>query len=160
MTDLHHACAKTPVETLRETARRMREEATAATRGPWVPYPTNIDHDGGWTVSRPYCDRGLPEGCDDDCGLKVFSTGAEGCEEDNITQADAYYIASMHPGVALAVAHWLDDTALTMRCDGCSASERSCSFAQEFQRKCCPDCGHGQAALAVARAYLGPEVAS
>lgn len=94
---------------LRRATEAIRQLASAVTRGPWVPYPTNLDHEGGWTVSRPYCDS--PGDCDPDCGLTVFATGREGCEEDTITKADAYYIAAMHPGVALAVADLLDTVA-------------------------------------------------
>ena len=85
----------TPAEELRQAAKLMREQAQAATPGPWSAF-------------------------------------AE-CHET----PDAKYIAGMHPGVALAVADWLETEARMVE-------RRSLSVE-----------GHTFHALKVARAFLG-----
>lgn len=86
-----------PVEELREAAKQLRELAGKATPGPWrlirdgqdlvMQSPIEGDDVAAWTY-------GVRRGHDEDW--------AE-CDT-----RDAEYIASMHPGVALALADWLD----------------------------------------------------
>lgn len=80
----------TTPDRLREAARVLRERAEAATPGPW-------------TVPLPDDEYVGP--------ADVVSVGEPGsryviCEHAG---TDATYIATMHPGVALAVAEWLVD---------------------------------------------------
>lgn len=74
----------TPVETLREAARLMRERAEAATPGPWRSFFGRVR-------------------LADDSTLMVTTTSGD--------YADAPYVAAMHPGFALAVARLLKDLA-------------------------------------------------
>ncbi len=74
-------------EFLREAATLLRERAEAATPGPWARGdPSTVEN------TRASCvidgDGGMP--CSDE---------------------DAAHIAMMHPGVALALADWLDEVA-------------------------------------------------
>lgn len=101
-----------PTETLRAAATLLREMAQAATPGPWVAYPTitrAIDpetrEDSGvaWTIDAVQDEHGY--------GPSVLTTGAEGCEEDFVTRADALLIATLGPTFAVLVADWLDDAA-------------------------------------------------
>jgi len=113
-----------PVTELRDAARLMRERAQAATSGPWETPPEcpgeitygyrreGSSHIATWIATIDVSDEDISE--------------AE-------LGANAEHIASMHPGVALAVADWLDRFADPFYCYG----------PAEF--------GH---ALAVARAYL------
>ncbi len=73
----------TPVETLREAARLMRERAQSATPGPWQSFFGRVRRDG----------------------TDLFLTTTAG------DYGDSPYVASWHPTVALAVADWLDDEA-------------------------------------------------
>ena len=85
------------VETLREAAKVLRERAGAATPGPWEAAQDHLTHSVGADV------RSVPSGgyaAADCCGYQGASTNE-----------DAAYIATMHPGVALALADWLDETA-------------------------------------------------
>ncbi|MFF7335406.1 hypothetical protein [Streptomyces sp. NPDC008150] len=79
----------TPADELRAAADRLRNLATAATPGPWTQ--TGIG-DYGWTVSSST--SALVDTVDSEEG-----------------RADADYIATMHPGVGLALADWLDTAA-------------------------------------------------
>ena len=82
------------VETLREAAKVLRERAGAATPGPWEAAQDHLTHSVGADV------RSVPSGgyaAADCCGYQGASTNE-----------DAAYIATMHPGVALALADWLD----------------------------------------------------
>jgi hypothetical protein len=116
--------AESPAEQLRTAAKLMRERAEAATPGPWETSGRAVEQSAG-----DYADViGREVDCMTYCygGTPVLPV-----------KADAEYIASMHPVVALAVASWLEAAA------GC---------------KCGPFDDHGDlaaAALAVARAYLG-----
>ncbi|MFB4280816.1 hypothetical protein ACBJ59_36390 [Nonomuraea sp. MTCD27] len=95
-------------EELKTAAATLRETAAKATRGPWVPYPTTTadQHDEAWTISRTWCSE--TEGtCEPDCGQKVLSTGAEGCEEDNIREGDVSWICLTNPLLAEPLAAWL-----------------------------------------------------
>jgi hypothetical protein len=104
---------RTPAEQLREAAQMLRDTASDATRGPWVHHRTitrDDENDFAWTVCRTICDGGSG-GCEPDCGADVLTTGAEGCEEDNVTEADASWIALVHPGLAEPLAAWLESAA-------------------------------------------------
>ena len=70
------------VETLREAAKVLRERAEAATPEPWEVVG------GGEYVQGP--------------GILVAP------DDGGVTTTDADLIATMHPGVALALADWLD----------------------------------------------------
>lgn len=98
-------------ETLRKAAALMRERAKPARAGSWFAEGAEIFAE--WEHAPRYiavCDASIPEG----------------------NRANAEHIASWHPGVALAVADWLD------------ACVRRPNFAITE-------------ALAVATAYLGGE---
>ena len=69
-------------ETLREAAKVLRGRAEAATPGPWAVRAGNVEH------YFPYLG-----------GYGVIASPLE---------SDATLIATMHPGVALALADWLD----------------------------------------------------
>lgn len=81
-------------ERLREAARVLRERAEATT---WVP------ECGGWWL--PFAE------------IEGYEPGHYPVAEADSTVAEATtggtatYIATMHPGVGLALAHWLDDLA-------------------------------------------------
>lgn len=110
-------------ELLREAASLMRQRATLATPGPWG------------TVARPRRGR-----------LHVES------DQWTITQPpmreDAEHIASWHPGVALAVAFWLEAVARSW--DG--QADRWNALAGDRPRWSVPP---SHPALAAALAYLG-----
>ena len=74
------------VETLREAAKTLRERAEAATPGPW---DFSISEDRAWALTA--------------AGEAIVSRSA--------VDEDATLIATLHPGVALALADWLDDVA-------------------------------------------------
>ena len=78
---------------LREAARVLRERAEAATPGPWLHIPASV------------------------CGPGTLGGGMTGDPEEHVYMGnqhppeDAAYIATMHPGVGLALADWLDTAA-------------------------------------------------
>jgi hypothetical protein len=125
----------TPLEELREAATLVRERAQAATPGPWV-------HVGHGT-----------DGAFMGCGYVI--TDAEGCEGGDIAgptgdlyprggyspRDDMAWIASMHPGVGLALAAWLDE--LVRRAEAMD-SERIGVFPDGTNHT-----------LAIARTFLG-----
>lgn len=125
-----------PAAELRAAAKLMRERAGRATAGPWET-----------------CQQG-------DCWLvmsSLFGQVATSAHEDEDADAvviierdhrDAEYVASMHPGVARAVADWLDAEA--QKYDGLTAA---------FAGFLSGDAGLGDPdpALMAARAYLGEE---
>lgn len=80
----------TPAERLRAAATRLREVAGGATPGPWVAGVRCV-----WGLHSD--DEIVVDGEDGDGGV--------------LREADADYIAIMHPPVALALAFWLDDLA-------------------------------------------------
>jgi len=114
-----------PAEELRAAAKLMRERAEAATAGPWTAWVMGSE---GYLVLRAggtVRERGRNR------------VGRFGLKDWDGDKADAEYVASMHPLVALAVADWLDIEAGILE-------------------KGLPDPGAGWAeARAVARAYLG-----
>lgn len=95
---------------LRAAAAQLRDTAKTATRGPWVPYPTITadQHDEAWTISRTLCDK---DPCEPDCGHTVLTTGAEGCEEDNIRGEDVSWICLVNPLLAESLANSLEQAA-------------------------------------------------
>jgi hypothetical protein len=112
----------------------MRERAGLVPPSPWFIHGRQVTtHDGCNVIS----DSGRPE--------------------------RTQYIASMHPGVAVAVADWLDETAekaghlLTMPECGCDAARCDHKATLACQR-CCGwfglNCGCWDKAVAVARTYL------
>ena len=80
----------TPAERLRAAATRLREVAGDATPGPWVAGVRCV-----WGLHSD--DEIVVDGDDGDGGV--------------LREADADYIAMMHPPVALALADWLDSEA-------------------------------------------------
>jgi hypothetical protein len=89
---------------LRAAAKAMRDKATASTQGPWELMP--------WTVSAPryttYMVATPGETEIADCRPEpwLFEDG-----DQPVYAANGYHIAAWHPGVALAVADWLDSEA-------------------------------------------------
>ena len=82
-------------ELLRRAATILRERAEAATPGPWKQTDGFRSHDD----DRAYV---VPTGRE---VHYVCAGGVLGVDED------APYIATMHPGVGLAIAKWLEDVA-------------------------------------------------
>jgi hypothetical protein len=74
---------------LRKAAETLRERATAASKAPWSP--------------EPLYDLSVWSEANDDC--QIVSVGTSGSHDD------LRYIATMHPGVGLALADWLDTRA-------------------------------------------------
>ncbi len=147
---------------LRAAAAKVRETAGKATRGPWVAYatPDTPDNSDAWTITRPYCEKGLgtPEGCEHDCGVDVLTTGAEGCEEDGVSEGDVEWITLMHPGMAEPLALQLEEAASISR-----SHERDLTYVGEPEVSYCVECLDEEcdglrivrAALDVARVILG-----
>lgn len=145
-----------PAEELRAAAKRLRERAEAATAGPWTAQVMGSE---GYLVSRVHGtirERGRSR------------VGRFGCKDWDGDRADAEYVASMHPPVALAVAEWLDRNAEA--CDGINiTTEKS---GQRFHDGGCTGlicepadapgyphrCTCFDDALKVSRAYLGETV--
>lgn len=113
--------SETAAEILRQAARRMREQAEAASPGPW--HQMCMGSEGCQVLN----DGHLRE------RKRVSFSGRKEWKADH---ADATYIASMHPDVALALAEWLE-------CEAHMADLRDNS----------PE-GHTFHALKVARAFL------
>jgi len=111
---------------LREAAARMRELADSATPGPWHATHDPLGH-------HVEDSRGQ--------GRLVAGFGPADTPTDN-RRADAAFIASMHPGIALAVADWLTDAARAWDDSVYDPRVRN---------------EHHAYALAVARAFLGPD---
>ena len=86
------AATETPAETLRAAASLMRFRANAASPGPW--HQMCMGSDGCQVLN----DGHLRE------RKHVAWSGRKEWKADH---ADAEYVASMHPMVALAVADWL-----------------------------------------------------
>ncbi len=86
-----------PAETMRRAAALMRERAGAASPGPWHQMCMGSE---GCSVLN---DGHLRE------RKHVSFSGRKEWKADH---ADAEYIAGMHPGVATALADWLDNEAV------------------------------------------------
>lgn len=82
---------------LRQAANTLRGWAEKATSGPWE---ARLGGDHAW-VALYDDEEKIPEGE----SLPSFEQGG------SATSYDAAYIATMHPGVGLALAAWLDDEA-------------------------------------------------
>lgn len=124
----------TPAEELREAAKLMRERAAEAEQDGY-----DSDHPGKpWCPSWAYTAvRHVQRNLDIECSEHEWGTEKEG-ECNRWGRYAGYHIAGMHPGVALAVANWLDIEAGILE-------------------KELPDPTGGWAeARAVARAYLAP----
>lgn len=134
----------TPAETLTAAATKLRAAATAATPSPW-----SWDR---WHSSTcpPDCNDpacflllvGSPHGMVGSADVdrpEVFAV--ERSVQDG-GEADAAYIALMHPGVGLPIADWLDAT----------AKEMTNADGTEYAHS---EYASWTAALAVARAILG-----
>ena len=92
---------------LREAAKVLRERAKAATPGPWYWEPPSPDD---W----PSADESLmSSGAASKHGGDEVVLSGWGYDASGISGSDAdrAYIATMHPGVGLLVAGWLDDAA-------------------------------------------------
>lgn len=73
---------------LRAAAKTLRQRAEDATPGPWESAPVELGHYVSGTV---------------------YEVPDENCEYPQFERyEDARYIATMHPGVALALVDWLD----------------------------------------------------
>jgi len=86
---------------LRQAAETLRARALLATPGDWIPFGTSI----GATVKGCTCagpTYGYPQH-EQYCGIDGPIVGA--------TEPDVAYIATVHPGVGLALVDWLDDAA-------------------------------------------------
>lgn len=93
---------------LHAAARVLRHHATAATPGPWgVGNDTIVGSDMKQT-SRGSCSY-KTQVCETDPFNYQDTLDEEYAEEQ--AEFDADYIATVHPGVALALADWLDQTA-------------------------------------------------
>ena len=77
------------VDRLREAAKVLRDNATAAAHGAPGPWRTWITSDRKWTIVDSNSHGSL---------------APARCVDDDV----AHYIATMHPGVGLALADWLD----------------------------------------------------
>jgi hypothetical protein len=84
----------TPADELRAAAARLRELATDATDGPWIPDDPNTR----WGDDRDHQLVG---------GGKILAT----FDNDYKGPLNATYAAAMHPGVGAALADWLDSEA-------------------------------------------------
>ncbi|MCK2144864.1 hypothetical protein MWG58_28905 [Streptomyces sp. WAC00276] len=119
----------TPADTLRAAAEKLRALADAAHGSPWaaveIPRP-GYDLPAWWVES----DHQDPDG-------STSATVAD-CPWG---EADAHYIAAMHPGVATALAKWLE-------------AEAAQPLTAQHSPRCTADCTT-TAALTVARQILG-----
>jgi hypothetical protein len=88
-----------PAEELQLAAKQLRERASAATPGPWQHMCLGSE---GCLVLRKK--RTIREHGHN----RVARFGQKDWQADH---ADAEYVAGMHPGVALALADWLDGEA-------------------------------------------------
>ena len=114
----------TPAQELRIAAKTMRERAQAATRGPWEAE----DDEDCWRLFGAVTPNMHP--------LQLIKAPKHSTPYAEYWpgEADSAFIASMHPGVALAVADWLERTVIDMEYGEVTGDDE---------------------ALAVARAYLG-----
>jgi hypothetical protein len=128
--------SETPAETIRRAATLLRERAEAASKGPWKSWLEGRDRrSGASAISTPDFDGG-----------DIYVTVGENCHPK--WEADQDFIASMHPGVGLAVADWLESRAA----DAKGAYQ---SFSGEWHFGPCDDPPGIEDAIKIARAYLG-----
>jgi hypothetical protein len=117
----------TPAEIIRSAASLMRERAQAATPGPWAHMCLGSEGCQVLRANGTVRERGRG---------RVARFGQKDWKPDH---ADAEYVASMSPAVAVALADWLD-------------REAALIDAQVFPQS---DPAMEKYPLAVARAYLG-----
>lgn len=110
----------TPADELRTAANRLLALTEAATPGPWATAEGTI-----------------PEGHRVGTADETEWVAWTGTITEDRSEADAAFIAAMHPGVASAVAAWLQVEAHQVQCNGRNARTT-------------------HRALAVARAINGP----
>jgi hypothetical protein len=125
---------ETPAAQLRAAANGMRQDAAAATPGPWRHMCLGSEGCVVTRTSGPLRER------------HTRGTVARfGWKEWKADHADAVFVASMHPGVALAVADWLEaEAGRAADLDGYEDSAAYPLMLAGFRHP-----------LAVARAYLG-----
>jgi hypothetical protein len=91
-------------DVLRRAAERLREVAGKATPGPWRDSTVDGNRYGALVADQPHPDRPNPAS-----GGWGWDEGYGGCLiGESLMRADRAYIATVHPGVALALADWLD----------------------------------------------------
>lgn len=135
---------QSPADTIRSAVAVLREQAQAARKASPDPWAVTDEH-----VVR--CSDGM---------IVADRSGTDHPAE----RADLPYIATMHPGVGLVLADWLDSVAkrhipqVAVRyfpdLKEYEVCER-CDLLEDEQRWPCPDIEH---ALAVARAIVGEGV--
>ncbi len=131
-----------PAEELRTAAKLMRERAQASTPGPWKEMCLGSEGCQVLRANGTVRERGRG---------RVARFGQKEWKADH---ADAEYVAGMHPGVALAVADWLEQTAESVSRAIPRPSGLCHACGGMLAEDCC--CGWDEA-LRVARAYLGTE---
>ena len=87
---------ETPAETIRRAAVMLRERADVATPGPWSHMC--LGSEGCLVLRKHGTIRERGRG-------RVARFGQKDWQSDH---ADAEFVAAMHPGVAVALADWLD----------------------------------------------------
>src|SRR5690606_35131009 len=117
----------------REAAKVLLERAEAATQGPWEA-TDSFGHDAGRAYVVP-CDPEIP----------TYVSAGGSPDEDR----DAEYIATMHPGVGLALADWLD----TVGADEWAHGPSCLTPCDECDDD--PYAPHARRALAIADLILG-----
>lgn len=127
----------TPAEEIREAARLMRERAEAATGAPWHSVSGTWEGETFAAVIGSDGDAEKPD-------TWLMATGRGGKSQE----ADAIHAATWHPGVALAVADWLDGQAG----DAADAVPRT---GGGWSYRWCDSPAGIESALKIARAYLG-----
>lgn len=167
---------------IRRAAALMRKRAQEATPGPWErPLDTRHKNIVGAALPddekpRHYLSGIIPEefgkhpgyenryaGQRERVSVVECPTSRLGSFERERNGRDLEYIAAMHPGVALAVAEWLEETA--RRAEG--ALTLQVTYGPQPRRWWCRQCERRlepggctcwDGALASARAYLGEEL--
>jgi hypothetical protein len=138
-------------ELLRRAAEVLRERAASATPGPWrweqyredLPYLVGR---GGDPATYAYDTEVIEANHSGECGCR--SACYLGLE---VAHADRDYIATMHPGVGLALADWLDTAGADIWAHGplCECGT-GCDACDDNLWE-----PHARAALVVARLILG-----
>lgn len=131
---------ESPASTLRSAAEKLRALATAATEGPWVTGKSGLSV---WVEAASR-------------DLFVADTGDQGNE---FAEADAAFIAAVHPGVALLIADQWDAIADDMGDEEIVERGAAGVGVLVLGRLFAPR-PTWTAALAAARSVLGEEAAS
>ena len=91
------------IKMMREAAAVLRERAQRATSPPWADSPSGNPY-RALVAPKPHPDRENPE-----TGGWAYEESYGGClVGESLMKSDRAYIATMHPGVGLALADWLD----------------------------------------------------